>query len=109
MTVAAHRQIGRIASALAMLIIFNVNANELEVPAVFPGAPGNTAGTSSSFAFTLKIMSIASALAILPICLCAATVIACNLTAISAADRPRYNELVRRVRGAIRDRQEIAN
>jgi hypothetical protein len=35
-------------------------------------------------------------------------VIACDLTAISAADRPRYNELVKRVRGAVRNRKEIS-
>jgi hypothetical protein len=34
-------------------------------------------------------------------------ILACNLTAINAADRPRYNELVRRIRSAIRDRREI--
>lgn len=36
-------------------------------------------------------------------------VFACNLKAISAAERPRYNELVKRIRAAIRDRSEIAN
>lgn len=39
----------------------------------------------------------------------ASTVFACNLKAISAAERPRYNELVKRVREAMRDRTEIAN
>lgn len=39
----------------------------------------------------------------------AAPVFACNLKAISAADRPRYNDLVKRVRSAIRDRTEISN
>jgi hypothetical protein len=38
-----------------------------------------------------------------------APVFACNLKAISAADRPRYNELVKRVRTAMRDRSEISN
>ena len=37
------------------------------------------------------------------------TVFACNLTAISSAERPRYNELMKRVRHAIRDRREISN
>jgi hypothetical protein len=36
-------------------------------------------------------------------------VFACNLKAISAAERPRYNELVKRVRVAIRGRNEISN
>ncbi len=34
---------------------------------------------------------------------------ACNLKAIRAEDRPRYNELVKRIRAAIRNRSEIAN
>jgi hypothetical protein len=34
---------------------------------------------------------------------------ACNLKAISAAERPRYNDLVKRIRTAIRSRREIAN
>jgi hypothetical protein len=33
---------------------------------------------------------------------------ACNLKAISAAERPRYNDLVKRIRAAIRERSEIA-
>ena len=36
-------------------------------------------------------------------------VLACNLKAISAADRPRYTELVKRLRAAMRDRTEIPN
>jgi len=36
-------------------------------------------------------------------------VFACNLKAISAAERPRYNELVKRVRDAMRDRTETSN
>jgi hypothetical protein len=36
-------------------------------------------------------------------------VFACNLKAISAAERPRYNELVKRIRTAIRDRSEITD
>jgi hypothetical protein len=39
----------------------------------------------------------------------AAPVFACNLKAISAADRPRYSELVKRVRSAILNRREISN
>jgi hypothetical protein len=39
----------------------------------------------------------------------AAPVFACNLKAISAAERPRYNDLVKRIRAAIRDRSEISN
>lgn len=38
-----------------------------------------------------------------------APVFACNLKAISATDRPRYSELVKRVRAAMRDRSEISN
>lgn len=38
-----------------------------------------------------------------------APVLACNLKAITAADRPRYNELAKRVRVAMRDRRETAN
>ena len=34
---------------------------------------------------------------------------ACNLKAISAADRPRYHTLVKRLRLSIRSRSEIAN
>jgi len=39
----------------------------------------------------------------------AAPVFACNLKAISAAERPRYNDLVKRIRAAIRDRSEVSN
>lgn len=39
----------------------------------------------------------------------AAPLFACNLKAINAAGRPRYNELVKRVRGAMRGRSEISN
>ncbi len=38
-----------------------------------------------------------------------AQVFACNLKAIRAADRPRYNELLKRVRHAVRDRREISD
>ena len=34
-------------------------------------------------------------------------VFACNLNAIPAAKRPRYQELVKRVRSAVRDRSEM--
>ena len=34
-------------------------------------------------------------------------VIACNLKAIRTADRPRYNELLTRLRAAVRDRGEL--
>jgi hypothetical protein len=37
----------------------------------------------------------------------AAPVFACNLRAIRAADRPRYNALVKQVRAAITDRREV--
>lgn len=46
-------------------------------------------------------------------CVCAAArkrapiLLACNLNAISAAERPRYRELVKRVREAVRDRTEM--
>lgn len=33
----------------------------------------------------------------------------CNLRAISTLQRPRYNELLKRIRTAIRDRNEIAH
>lgn len=36
-------------------------------------------------------------------------VFACNLEAISAAERPRYNELVKRIGAAIRDRRETSS
>ncbi len=38
-----------------------------------------------------------------------APLFACNLKAISAAERPRYSQLVKRVREAVRERKEIAN
>jgi hypothetical protein len=34
-------------------------------------------------------------------------ILACNLTAIDDDDRPRYNELVKRIQAAMRDRREI--
>jgi hypothetical protein len=37
----------------------------------------------------------------------AETVFACNLEAIGAAGRPRYNELVKQIRAAMRERSEI--
>lgn len=39
----------------------------------------------------------------------AAPVIACNLKAISSADRPRYNDLMKRLRSAVRDRSELSD
>lgn len=36
-------------------------------------------------------------------------VIACNPKAIAAAERPRYQELTKRLRTAARDRRELAN
>ena len=35
--------------------------------------------------------------------------LACNIQAISAADRPRYNDLVRRLRLALQDRSELSD
>jgi hypothetical protein len=32
----------------------------------------------------------------------------CNLKAISAAERPRYNDLIKRIRAALRERRELA-
>jgi hypothetical protein len=37
----------------------------------------------------------------------ASPVLACNIEAISAAQRPRYNDLVTRLRVAMRDRREL--
>jgi hypothetical protein len=37
----------------------------------------------------------------------ASPVLACNLKAISAVQRPRYNNLVSRLRAAMRDRREL--
>jgi hypothetical protein len=62
-------------------------------------------------------MTIATALRATLFCVCvsaaaqkdASTIFACNLKAISAAERPRYNELVKRVRQAMRDRTEISD
>lgn len=62
-------------------------------------------------------MTIATALRASLFCVCvsaaaqkdASTVFACNLKAISATERPRYIELVKRVREAMRDRTEISN
>lgn len=61
-------------------------------------------------------MTTATALLVSLLCvgMCAADdkdakpVFACNLKAISAAERPRYNELVTRIRAAIRDRSAFA-
>ncbi len=37
----------------------------------------------------------------------ASSVLACNIRAIGAVQRPRYNELVSRLRAAMRDRAEL--
>ena len=60
-------------------------------------------------------MTLATGLSVL--CLSAATcaaaqeanrpVLACNLKAISAAERPHYNELMKRLRTTVRDRSEL--
>lgn len=62
-------------------------------------------------------MTTATALcaSLLCVCLCAAAqkdaapVFACNPKAISAAERPRYAGLVKRLRAAVRDRTEISD
>ena len=59
--------------------------------------------TTALFAFLLCVGMCAAAQNDL------APVFACNLKAFSAADRPRYNELVKRVRAAMRDRSEVSN
>lgn len=40
-------------------------------------------------------------------CVMASPVLACNIEAISAVQRPRYNDLISRLRAAIRDRKEL--
>jgi hypothetical protein len=58
-------------------------------------------------------MKIAASFLGLLACMCGAAsgadrpVIACNTKAISAAERPRYNALVGRLRRSIRDRREL--
>ena len=37
----------------------------------------------------------------------ASSILACNIQAISGAQRPRYNDLVSRLRAAMRDRKEL--
>jgi hypothetical protein len=65
-------------------------------------------------------MTTATALAMSLVCACAGlcaaaqddakpAAFACNLKAISAAERPRYNELSKRVRESVRERIEISN
>ena len=63
-------------------------------------------------------MTTATALcaSLLCVCMCAAAeeksappFFACNLKAISVKERPRYNDLVKRIRAGIRDRSEISN
>ena len=62
-------------------------------------------------------MTISSGLGPLLFIICAAMTIAqegaplfaCNLKAISAGERPRYSQLVERVREAVKERTETAN
>jgi hypothetical protein len=69
----------------------------------------------STLSFGVDAMTIATTVCASLFCLavCAAArddgspVIACNLKAISAADRPRYNDLTKRLRGTVRDRNEV--
>ena len=42
-------------------------------------------------------------------CVMAPPIIACNIHAISTAQLPRYNDLVSRLRSAMRDRTELAD
>jgi hypothetical protein len=35
--------------------------------------------------------------------------LACNLNAISAAERPRYSQLMKQLRAAVRERQELSD
>ena len=61
---------------------------------------------------TTAIVLFASAVCV---CMCAAAQgdtasgIVCNLNAIKAADRPRYQALLARIRAAVRDRREVSN
>ncbi len=65
--------------------------------------------------FTVEAMMIATAVCASLLCVgvCAdaqegaAQVIACNLKAIGAAERPRYNDLMKRLRATVRDRIEL--
>jgi hypothetical protein len=41
------------------------------------------------------------------VCAAADVPLACNLKAISASERPRYNDLVKRLRVAVQDRREL--
>jgi hypothetical protein len=60
-------------------------------------------------------MTLATAISTLCLCavMCATAqeakppVLACNLKAISATERPRYNELMKRLRAAVRERSEF--
>jgi len=59
-------------------------------------------------------MTIATAFCLSLLCACAsnaqdhpAPVIACNLKEIGAAERPRYNDLMKRIRAAVRHRSEL--
>jgi len=42
-------------------------------------------------------------------CGMASSVLACNIKAIGAVERPRYDDLVSRLRAAMRDRRELAD
>jgi hypothetical protein len=58
-------------------------------------------------------MTLATVLCISLVCVgvCAAAdaPLACNLKAISAAERPRYSDLMKRLRSAVQDRSELPN
>ncbi|MGI8744789.1 MAG: hypothetical protein ACR2NN_19900 [Bryobacteraceae bacterium] len=61
-------------------------------------------------------MTIATAFCVSLLCACTTAaqdnpvpVIACNLKAIGAAERPRYNDLMKRLRAAVRDRSELTD
>ncbi len=57
----------------------------------------------------LRTLALIASVGILPAAESTAPVLACNLKAISSAERPRYNDLFRRIREAARHRTEIAN
>ena len=57
----------------------------------------------------LLALTLLASVGILPTAESAAPVVACNLKAISSAERPRYNDLFMRIRDAARHRSEIAN
>jgi hypothetical protein len=56
--------------------------------------------------------ALGAALACTGMCLAADSkpqVIACNMAAISSAQRPRYNDLMKLLRGSIQNRREVAD